>query len=232
MSNENVNPDPPAAAPVPPVAPVPPAAPAAPTPPAEEQFVKLAPEAYNALLDRLDELEGLSVQGKKPYNVEDLANSGQKRQQSGQQLTDEDLNEMKPAQLIQLVSNHINETQIRPLLIKIEEMNVRQEINEIMKDPKNADFIDLREEIYKIASANPTLSLKQAYKLAKDEQGSTQSPNLNTKDHLRGLPPRRVISGERPSTATVATDAKVPETRVEAATQALAELKKAGKFRI
>jgi hypothetical protein len=226
----------PAVVPAVPVTPAPPAQPAVPaTPPsqpARTDMVELAPEAYNALLDRLDELEGLALNKSKPSNIDDLANAGNQRVGVPKSLSEDDINEMKPTQIINLVLQHVNDTQVKPLLVKIEEMNIRDEIKDITKDEEDAKlFESLKEEIYQVASKNPTLSLKQAFLLAKESEGSVK-PNSSpsNKDSLRHLPPRQTIPGEKPNTARVTVGDKVPETRRDAATEALAEMRKAGKI--
>jgi hypothetical protein len=228
----------PPAPPSAPVAPVQPAsapvAPVSPTPPSEDNLVHLSADAYNALLDRLDELEMRNIpasQQTPPSNVDDLAQRGQRRDQA---ITPETINNMTPMQIVDFVIGHMNETAVKPLLTKIEEMNVKTEINEIMADPKNADFVDLKEDIYKIAVENPTLSLKQALILARERKGASPTPPSpsNRGDLLRNLPPRRVISGEKPNAAVVSTSEAVPETRMDAAKQALDEMLKAGKIKL
>ncbi len=238
MEQNNISQSPtPLAPPVaPPVAPpaTPPASPTPPAPPAEE-MVTLSPEAYNALLDRLDELETRDIRKAgappaPPSNVDDLAQRGTQR---NQQITPETINNMTPMQIVDFVVNHMNETAVKPLLTKIEEANVKMEINEIMADPKNADFVDLKESIYEIAVANPTLSLRQCLTLARERKGASPTPPSpsNKGDLLRNLPPRRPIPGEKPNNASVSTSEKVPETRKDAAQQALDEMMKAGKIK-
>jgi hypothetical protein len=206
--------------------------------PEEEDIVKLQPAAYNALLDRLDELEGLALSKGTPKNLDDLANEGTKKGER-KPLSEDDLNEMKPKEIINLVVQHINETQINPLLVKLEEMTVKQEIRELTRDGKNKDFFELKEEIYQVASRNPQLSLEEALILARQRKGYSpdgkkpegdEDDPSKKKDLLRSLPSRRVIGGEKPGASRSSASDTEPETRKDAIHLAFADMKKAGKL--
>ena len=113
---------------------------------------------------------------------------------------------------------------------------MKDEIKELRKElGENDDFDDLREEIYAVASKNPNLSIKQAYRLAKKESspkrkdsGDDDEPEGKSRkrDALLHLPPR--IHSERPTHARGATDKGAPETRAEAANLAYEDLEKSG----
>jgi uncharacterized protein YdcH (DUF465 family) len=205
----------------------------------QDDTIKLEPEVYNALLDRLDELEdklSKSGGGRKPLTEEELANVVKNPKQ---QVTEEAINQMKPKDLINVILQHIEETRIQPLLVKIEEMNVRNEVDKLTANGKNQDFFELKDDIYDIAVKNPQLSLKEALSLAREKKGYSREGKPpeddgsdDNKNPLRHLPPRRIIAGERPGVSRTTTTVANPETRKEAVSQALEEMKKAGKFKI
>lgn len=203
-------------------------------------LIQLTPDVYNALLDRLDELEEVakgSQRAPAPKNVDDLAQQGrQQQQQAG--ITDDMLRQMTPTQIVGAITQHLNETQIQPLLVKIEEMNVRQEIRELTRDGKNQDFFELKDEIFQIASKAPQLSLEEALTLARQKRGYVDGKPPAKKEGegddkvslLGNLPPRRVIPGERQGASRSSMEQTDPETRMDAAKRALQDMKKAGKI--
>lgn len=202
---------------------------------ADDEVVKLQPAAYNALLDRLDELEEIArakVQTP-PANVDDLAAAAKGNRQP---ITEDDLSKMGPAALVNTILKHVHETQVQPLILKIEEMAVKQEIKELTRDGKNKDFFELKDDIYAIASKAPQLSLEEALILARENKKSKTPPassddTTNVKDLLRNLPPRRNIpGGERPGAARASISEGIAETRIDAAKMALADMKRAGKI--
>ena len=208
--------------------------------------IELDPEQYDALLDRLDELEELAQQSKgkgggKQDSVDDIIDDahgrgGGQQRQAGQ-LTAEDIDRMKPSQLVGLILGAVQSDISQPLMVKLEEMRLSQEIREIKGKKGNEDFDDYKEDIFKIASRNPNLSLEEAYRLAKakrppkqgDEDDGEERGGGSRRDVLRSLP-RRVPRGERPGASQSASRAGEPETRMEAAAQALEEMRKAGKI--
>lgn len=198
-----------------------------------EEMVQLTPATYSALLDRLDELE---ASPKSKQSVDTLADAGTQRSRAS--FNDEDIENMRPKDLINAVIGHIEDTRIQPLLVRIEEMNVKAEIRDLTRDGKNQDFFDLKDTIYEVASKNPQLSIEEALILARQKKGYSldgKKPEVkgdgpSKTDLLRGLPPRKVIGGEKPNTNRGVTGESDPETRKDAALMALRDMKKAGKL--
>jgi hypothetical protein len=168
-----------------------------------------------------------------PANVDDLAAAAKGNRQP---ITEDDLSKMGPAALVNTILKHVHETQVQPLILKIEEMAVKQEIKELTRDGKNKDFFELKDDIYAIASKAPQLSLEEALILARENKKSKTPPassddTTNVKDLLRNLPPRRNIpGGERPGAARASISEGIAETRIDAAKMALADMKRAGKI--
>lgn len=208
--------------------------------------IELDPEQYDALLDRLDELEGQvqgQGQGKGKGGIDEIIDEAHGRKGGGQgqqgQLTLEDIDRMRPSQLVQLILGEVHGSLGQPIMVKLEEMRLQQEIKEIRKEHK--DFDNYKEDIYKIASRNPNLSLEDAFLMAKAKRPPKEGDNRegeggneargggSRRDVLRNLP-KRVPLGERPGASQGASRAGEPETRMDAAAQALEEMRKAGKI--
>jgi len=209
----------------------------------EGEKVILEPEQYNALLDRLQELEELTLKGGKGKikTVDELADDLEDDDQRGQrgrqrQIDPNKINELSNTELARLILAEVQQNVAMPLLTKLEEFRVKDEIKELRKDlGEDDDFDDLKEEIYQVASKNPNLTIKQAYKLAKKESSPKRKDSSDDdepegkskkKDALLHLPPR--IHSERPTHARGATDKGAPETRAEAANRAYEDLEKSG----
>ena len=208
----------------------------APAPPkaAEEDIVKLTPAQYNAMLDALDELEDIkskSIQQQSKSSVDQLADEG--RQGVSQPRQERlDLSQMQPEELISFILETVNEKISQPLMVKIEEIRVKDEIRELMRDEKNKDFWDYKDQVYNIAVRNPNLSIEEAYRLAK----TTKGPSLqgdggeSRKDTLRSLPSRRNVPiSERPGFSGSAVANQEPATRLDAAQMAWDKMHKEGK---
>lgn len=103
----------------------------------------------------------------------------------------EDLEEIAndPKKLVEYVLNKVNQSYIQPLLIKMEQMRVQEEIRECRQ--KYDDFDDHKEEILKIALQHPSLTLEQAYLLAK-----AKSPQKSTKSEPKEQKEQKVVSIE------------------------------------
>ena len=197
----------------------------------EGKDVTLSPSQYNAMLDALDDYEDLktSLAGKGAApTVDSLAAEGKETGPGG---TAELPEQMENADLVAHILQEVGSKIAQPLLVKIEEIRVKDEIRELTRDGKNTDFWDFKEDIYKLAGRNPNLSIEEAYNLAKVNKGSSKESVEGDETHpLKHLPSRRTIPlGEKPGpTGTTVVD-KTPETRAEAAEQAWDELEKDGK---
>lgn len=180
---------------------------ASPTP----QEVKLPAEQYNALLDRLVELEGLATRvpsaPREPVtDLDRLAEEGRRRETPPARPAEQiDVDGLTNTQLADLIINEVNRQggeRVKQLEVAVESIRLMHEIDRCEK--KYTDFSDYEPDIRKLAMANPSLSIEQAYKLAKidkEESGKGKGTPANvvesTTAKLFKLPPR-VIGGEKP----------------------------------
>lgn len=184
---------------------------------AQQQVVTLGAEQYSMLLDRLSELEELAAripqkQGREGITTLDqLVEEGRggRHQQARQQPQNVDLDDMNNTQLADYILNEIQEMG-NNLMVEIQTNKVLREIDKC--EAKHDDFWQYQEEIFKISTKNPTLSIEQAYKLAKDEAGPKGDPKDKTggptppiTQKILNLPPKPQFGGERPGVAPNAT---------------------------
>ena len=196
--------------------------------------VKIPAGTYNALLDRLNELEEAVTKaatgGKKGNEIDELADEGRGRRapQAPPAEAAVDLENVTNRDLVNMILGHVEQNMMQPILVGLEKLRIQGEI----KDLNAPDFDEYKDAIYKIASKNPTLSIKQAYKLAKEEapaKGGDKSETPSRRDVLTNLPPRRPTPSEKPGTSQSATRKGDPSTIKDAAMMALEDMKKAGR---
>lgn len=216
--------------------------------------VTLRPDQWNAILDRMAELEEIATnaakgsggQNREPLTVDDLADQLQNRGQGNKQIDPRQLEQLSNAQLMGLIMQQVEQNIGQPLLIKLEEMRVRDEVKELRKELKELEVPDdidsMKEVIFKVAARNPNLSIKEAYILAKGGRMPTKGEKNNEdtdggdntqkgKGTLFNLPPRANIVGEKPTHSSGSMGGISPQTRMEAASKAFDELEKKGLFK-
>lgn len=215
-----------------------------PTPPPEEKVeeqsrdeadkVVLSAEQYTGMLDRMTDLEERG--SRKVVPLRELVDEGKPERPSRPEARQPSklLDDMSNKELVDYVFEVADEA-FTPLFqqldTKIETIKVLNEIDKIEKDSDcrgqdgKTDFWLYKDEIYQIASANPKLTIKQAYKLAKQEHGekSSKSPEREKKATLLTLPPRPVL-GERPGPASSVTRMGDPKDIKGAASKAWDEV--------
>jgi hypothetical protein len=207
-------------------------------------LITLTPEQYAGLLDKIEALE--EKQSRRTFTLDELAEEGNIRplkrkeevEEKAKVRQDVDLDQMTNKQLVDYIFEVVDEaakpifSQIQQVDAKIETLRVLREIEKLEKDPvtlnkedpnnpekKISDFWDYKDEIYKVASENPGLSLKQVYKLVKGD--SKASPDKK-EGKLHALPPKPVF-GERPGHSSSVTEKNPPKTTQEAAEKAWKE---------
>lgn len=213
----------------------------------DEEQVTLSSTQYNAILDRMQELEdaALNQRRKGPLSVDELAgelDEAPKKQPVQGAFDPNALEGMTNAQLVQFVFQAVERGIGQPLLVKLEEVRVKEEIKELrslLKENDEDDFDELKDEIYKVASRNPNLSIKEAYRLAKKEEGGKsrkrgeneeEGTPKKKRDVLYTLPPRTRTHSEKPSHSRGATSEGAPESRMDAAKRAIEDMEKKGAF--
>lgn len=174
----------------------------------EEQFVQLDAKTYDALLDKIDELEE-QVKGSKGKGGEDeddierLAREGKRGGEEDRGKLP-DLDSLSNTELARFISSSLAEEVISPLLVSIEEIKISNELDRMQRNEATKDVMDFSGEIFEICSKNPEMSIQRAYKLAKAEKGEKKDKGEGKGDkkardeRLRHLPKRSTFS-EKPS---------------------------------
>lgn len=185
----------------------------------QPEKIELDSDVYSALLDRLDELEasnaGKQQKEEQGDDIDSLAEQARPTQQ-GQPGRDIDLERLNNKGLATYIARELTSDVINPMLVKLSQIEMRLEEKELIG--KFEDFDDVKKETYALLHKNPSLSLEQAYHLAKTQVDKSDKSKTKTDDSdatakrgaLRHLPPRPVSHGEKPSGA--ATGATHPAT--------------------
>lgn len=177
--------------------------------PEGEQEVKLTGEQYNAILDHIATLETKLMERpggeKQVQSLDDLISEAEGRSKAPPPVDDTKLEDMSPQQVVGMLYQAIRQELIQPLETKLETMRIMNEIDKVANTPGNEDFWEYADTVKAIAIKNPTLSIKQAYNLAKtDSPRKPGAPGdaglLKKNDVLFTLPPRPKAGagGERP----------------------------------
>lgn len=182
----------------------------------QPQKVELTAEQYNALLDRIAELEALALKQQSQPVVPPSSQEYGTSEEAGV-----DIDQMSPRELVQFINEQVSQIG-QQLLVEIQTLKVQREIDKC--EAKYPDFWDYEEAIRAIAMENPTLSIEQAYKLAKQQMEEEARPKKaeatsSVTQRILKLPPK-VVPGEKPSTAPSATRKTEPRTLREAAERA------------
>lgn len=119
----------------------------------------------------------------------DLERSQQRpQQQQPQQRVDFDA--MSKVDFANFIMSQVNQHMIQPVLELVMTNVVKDEIREA--SGKHEDFWVYKDEVYKLTTDNPQLSIEKAYKLAKAENPDKGKPKEDPK-------PRVMPIGEKPS---------------------------------
>lgn len=201
-------------------------------PPVVEPKVELTGEQYNAILDHIAALESkllATPQGRgEVKRLDDLIDEAQERPQPpappvGQKLNFED---MAPEQVINHLMGAIHQNLIKPLEVKVETLRIINEIDKVASKQGNEDFWDYADEVKNLAIKNPTLTIAQAYQLAKSDgkrkpAGPGEPGLIKKSDKLFSLPPRpNIAGGEKPGASGAQVRSTTPISRRDAASEA------------
>jgi len=193
-----------------------------------QEKIELTPEQYVALLDKIKALEENQKRGGKQYDLDELvaeAKSAKADPSKKARPPEKNLDDMTRLELAQYIVNVIGEhfTPVASdLQVQIQTIKLSQEIDRCAS--KHDDFWDLHEEIIRIGSENPSLSIEKAYKLAKAERGETANDKSDKKEKtLLTLPPKPVL-GEKPNTPSRKSTVPKVMTLEEAAERAWADV--------
>jgi hypothetical protein len=195
-----------------------------------EDKVELSAEQYGALLDKLQELEeGKSSRG----DANSAAEGTRRRDAPADSKPTKSWDDMSNTELVQNLVNLV-----RPDLVNLDtKIETIKAMNEIDKcEARHDDFWEYKEQIRDIAIKNPTLSIEQAYKLAKGDKVEAKRSNEAgdpVKDKKKGLlytlPPRPTSIGEKPGVAPGSTRTSSTKSLKEATERAWDEVVGKGK---
>ena len=169
---------------------------------AESQNVTLTASQYNALLDRIDELEDTPASRTSAAgdDIDNLLDEGTTtRTPNATPPKDVNLDNLTNTQMVEYMFQAMDAT-LLPLAQQIKEQGIVIEIDQMMREtnddgkPTYDDFFEYEDAIKKAAIANPQLSMRECYALAK---GTSPKPAPKTtpatpeakkerKDNLRG----------------------------------------------
>jgi len=203
----------------------------------EGKVITMSEEQYAALLDRVAELEDVSSsKGKEIYDIDELAEEGKRKEvllaKEGEEVDWENLTNKE---LVGRIVGAVNVAGME-LSTKVETLKVLREIDKA--EGKHDDFWKHEKEIRRIASNNPTLSIEEAYQLAKvgkegdkkvapkeGEREEEVGAKTTRTEKLLHLPPR----GEKPGVVSSSTKGSQIKTLREASDRAWDEVVGKGK---
>lgn len=129
---------------------------------------------------------------------------GQQAHQQTPEPTPDDLNKMKPHEIVQYFQQ-----QQQPLMEAVMFLSVREEIRDVAD--KYKDFGEYKQEVLGLASKNTALSIEQAYHIAKSQKAGTktqeppaqtQTPPAQTSQKAQEPPPASRTSVPAAATQT------------------------------
>lgn len=197
------------------------------------KVVELDLDTYNALLERLDELEAKNSKPSKEEEepepedeVDKLAKEARPQPPAERPI---DLNRLSNEQLAHFIASELAKDVINPLVVKLSQLELRLEEKDLKE--RYQDFNDYKKDAYNILYKNSSLSLEQAYRLAKSsnpkkKSDSNEEPESDRKAELLKNLRRPATLGEKPS-AAAAGEMKTsrPKDVRTAAERAIEELK-------
>ena len=203
--------------------------------------IELTDEQYAALLERtasLEELENATKESRQKPSLDDLVHEGTQKQKEEEKQLPVDLDELSNTQLVNVVLDVINSQageKLNKMEVAVETLRIAREIDKA--EVKYDDFWIYEDAIREISMNNESLSIEDAYQLAKlkNPQKTTDGENKERKqtrtEKLLNLPPRTF--GEKPSVAVASTTSlDRGETLKSAATKAWEEVVGKGKVSV
>jgi len=140
--------------------------------------VTLSKEEYAEMVGKMTQMEGAIKQfleSETEKNERENIEKAQKREQEiSKNKQDLDVNLLDNKQLLGLIFTEVENRMAKPLLQMVSTLAVKDEKRDLEKHMiKNGENIeDYEEEIFKIATQKPTLSLMEVYKLVKADRKS------------------------------------------------------------
>jgi hypothetical protein len=188
--------------------------------------VVLRKDQYDALLDRLEELEGVqaspTAKEANYENYDDLVQGGQQKEGEAQVTG---INEMSNEELLGFINDQFSANAVNPLATQIEGLRLDMEFLKLGGEEGFEDIETVRDKVLETIHENPNMSVEKAYKLVqvdnpKPKEGEEEEKGKGA-EILRHLP-ERVVS-EKPGFSGDSTKEKGPETLRDAAEEAFDE---------
>ena len=158
-------------------------------------------ESLKGFAERLDRLEKPSG-GIEKFGITDpeqlLAelDRGKPRGKEEEEEVDWETLGVRP-EAVNFILSVVQDQLIKPLDVKIELVKVKEQIRDCEK--KYEDFWDYKKEIYAIGSANPQLTVEQAYLLARTSKAKTSEKGEEKKEEKKEETKPQVLPfGEKP----------------------------------
>lgn len=196
-----------------------------------EGKITLSAEQYNALLDGLEELETLKKggkSGKESYeNYDDLVRAGKASRAKEEGALN--LDNLSNTELAGLIEDQFSKNAITPLAVAIEGLKLDLEFIRTGGKKGFEDIEEIRDDVLKVISENPNMSVEKAYKLVRvDKPKGNKSEGDDDGREPRQIAaklnlPGRVV-GEKPGMSNTGTKKQGPVTIIDAAKEAVAEL--------
>lgn len=172
---------------------------------ADGEKVELDAKTYNALIDRLDELEDAAkvADGSeaKGDDIDDLLQEGQ--QQVGAQEQILDLDRMGNSELAGYIAEELTSNALNPIVVKVAQLELTLEGMRLSGQKGYEDYSKQEKKILPYLHQHPTLSLKEAYNQVvgkpKIDEGESESDKDKEKTDLKSILKRTAIHGEKPS---------------------------------
>lgn len=179
--------------------------------------VELAPETYNALLERLEELEEAASSTGTPQATErstldELADEGRTTRTADPREPGKNLDDMSNTEQTQYIVDEINRQagdKLNKVEVAVETLRVLREIDKT--EAKHDDFWQYENEVKELTMANPSMSIEDAYLLAKqknpkskDDKGEEGANKTTRTERMLNLP-SRAAHGEKPGVAVSTT---------------------------
>jgi len=162
-----------------------------------------AEASFKGLSEKVDKvLEGLTTKGKnESFDPEALLRDLQREDENAQREKREPgeapkIEDMTAQQFAEFVLHTVHQNLVSPLEAKVESLRVRAEVAEFKA--KYDDFMEYRDDIFKLAMKKPDLSLEEAY-LQVSGQSSVKSRREAKEREAKERQEKEKAEGERES---------------------------------
>lgn len=145
------------------------------------------------------------------------------------QVDPNDIDRLSNSQMLGLIGRKVNQLiadSTQPVLQAVMTLSVKEEMREVQGEFD--DFKDFKKDVYEIASKNSTLSLRDAYLIAKANKSGKALPNdvkMKLETPTSSAPTPKATSGERPGVGVSSLKTQHTMSVRDAAAEALKELK-------